>query len=173
MGDRKNGKRKGVALLSVMIVIVITSVLCLSLFSIYRATFKQSLYSFEVKRADYLSLSAINIITSYITNNNFEFLEKYDEHLEKNGYVRSIPFCIELSQDDLVASVYITSEQTTNETILEDDESTKYEYKITNYNLESDVSSDKNDYISKTYVDIEEVSSDMFSTYFNIGEYKY
>lgn len=170
----KSGKKKGVALVSVMLVLVVTSILCLSLFSIYRSTFKQTLYSFEVSSVDYASLSALNVIISYITNNNAEFLSKYNAHLINNDYDRETPFCIELSQDDLLAKVYITSDQSEDITTLENtDEPITYTYIITNYYLESVVSSEKNDYISKTFVDIEQVSSDMFDTYFNIGNYKY
>lgn len=174
MGANKQDKKKGVALISVMVVLFVVSILCLSIFSIYRSTFKQTLYSFEVTATDYASLSALNVIISYITNNNDAFLKQYNAFLISNGDNRNDAFIIELTQDDLTADVSITSTQDEYETIVEDDFGTQtYEYIITNYYLESVASSENINYSATTYIDIKETSSNTFETYFNIGDYKY
>lgn len=167
-------KRKGSTLILVVVIIIITAILSLALFTMYRSTLRQTYYSFEATNVDYASVSALNVIASYIMNNNNEFLQKYNEHLANNNNDRTIPFHVQLEQDDLQADVYITSEENINQSQEElQTESDDYTYTITKYYLKSIASGDISNYVSESSVDIEQVTSDAFETYFNVGDYEY
>ncbi len=102
-------KRKGVALISVLVLFVFVIGLSMALMGAYLSSVKQSSNARITDQLNYASMSGVNIVSSYIINTNAEFLTKYNEFLSSNGNNRSKPFVIELNQDNYELDVSVTS----------------------------------------------------------------
>lgn len=93
-------KRKGVALITVIIVGVFTFILATTLLRTSLTATNQNVYARGVTQSNYVAFSGLNIISSYIINTNDEFLVQYNNHLNANGNDREEPFVITLEQYD-------------------------------------------------------------------------
>ncbi len=102
-------KHKGISLIQVLAVFFFVSILAMGITSVYVSTVKQSVYSSKVDQVNYSTISGLNIVTAYITNNNKEFLVKYDEFLNNNANDRTKKFEIPLVIDGDNCVVSITS----------------------------------------------------------------
>ncbi len=102
-------KRKGIALISVLVLFVFITGLAIGLLGLYLSSVKQSVNVRTNEQLNYSSISGLNIVSSYVMNKNTEFLVKYNEFLANNGNDRTKPFEIPLSQDGYECVVSITS----------------------------------------------------------------
>ncbi len=100
-------KRKGVALITVILLFAFTSVLAMSVLSIYMGSVKQNTKQRDYNIEEYQMYSGINIISSYIVNTNSGFLTDYNSFLE--GNTREDEFVINLDSEGVPVSVSITS----------------------------------------------------------------
>ncbi len=103
-------KRKGVALISVIILFAFTSILAMSVLTIYNSSVKQNVAQREDSVLEYDIYSGINVIQSYIVNTNDEFLEDYNDFLKNHN--RDEEFIIDLENSGIPVSVSITSVKT-------------------------------------------------------------
>ncbi len=102
-------KRRGVSLIQVLAVFFFVSILAMGITSVYVSTVKQNVYASKVDQLNYSTISGLNVVTAYITNNNKEFLVKYDEFLTNNSNDRTKPFEIPLTLDGYSVVVKVTS----------------------------------------------------------------
>ncbi len=102
-------KRKGVALISVLVLFAFISILAVGVLDVYLSSVKLKVNARTTDQLNYASMSGINIVSSYIINTNDEFLSKYNEFLSNNGNDRTESFDIPFSHENYDCVVSITS----------------------------------------------------------------
>ncbi len=109
MGDFLE-KRKGVALITVIVLFAFTSILAVAILSVYRNSVMQNMAQKNASVVQYEMYSGLNIIESYIINTNEEFLKDYNSFLSSHD--RDDEYIIDLSGSGVPVSVSITSKKT-------------------------------------------------------------
>lgn len=101
-------KRKGVALISVLIVVVFTIILTLALLNVYSSSVKQKTYSNEFDKSEFAALSGLSVMVTYVTEYNTEFETNFPF---STGYI-NIPL-----ENNYTADVYVTKTVLDSKTI--------------------------------------------------------
>lgn len=102
-------KRKGVALVTVIIVFMVVFVLVTTISVLYLNSVKQNVNKKDTDQDSYTALSGLSVMVSYIVENNDTFTSKYPASFssDSNGYYLDIPIKDSSASYNFTDRVYV------------------------------------------------------------------